>query len=569
MTSAPSGGQGCPSEETLDRYVDRDLGPPVSGTIAEHIDRCARCRAIVERLVPAFGARGSGNEQPSEGLPSLEGHEEWLREAAQLPEDLEPGPPPFQEGEILADKYRLGPVLGRGGMGVVIAGTHVHLKQRVAIKLLRAKGRPGSEAVKRFLREAQAAASIESPHVVRVLDMGTRDDGVPYMVMEFLEGNDLAEILSRRRRLSTGEAVGYVLQACEGIAEAHARGILHRDIKPSNLFLADRSGGRKVVKVLDFGVSKLASPAAAVLTLTDSAGLLGSPAYMSPEQMMTAKSVDVRTDVWSLGVTLFELVAGRPPFSGDSLPEIIASVLSTPAPSIASHGEDVSPEFAAVLARSLEKDRSRRYRDVAELAAAIAPFGPGSALASVERIREILVEAPPLPEALDTSGKGGGDLVPAHAAISGGAGRSTEYPVSHDRLPEVPARGAASGSRSIFLAGALGAILIAGWIGSGGPFEARTSVPERTQTPSSASIEEDPSVLALPSVESADAAADTEALADRPDATAPDAGENRKRKKPAPPAISTTASASAVDPRCVPSFVIDANGHRKYKPECL
>ncbi|MCL2449104.1 MAG: protein kinase [Polyangiaceae bacterium] len=309
---------------------------------------------------------------------------------------------PIREGEIIAGRYRIDRVLGVGGMGVVVAAEHTQLRQRVAIKFLLPDAEPGTGAVERFMREAQAAARIQSEHVARVLDVATLNDSVPYIVLEFLEGHDLSKVLAERGPLPLEDAVGYILQACEGVAEAHAAGIVHRDLKPSNLFVCDRGGGRTVVKVLDFGISKSLSNRAGEgqLELTRTHAALGSPLYMSPEQMSSAKHVDARTDVWSLGVTLFELVCARTPFVADSITELVAKVLNEQPALIQEFRPNLPPEFSGAVARALEKDRSRRYGSVAELAAAIAPFGPCDASVSVERIARVLssvIAAPPPP----------------------------------------------------------------------------------------------------------------------------------------------------------------------------
>jgi serine/threonine-protein kinase len=344
---------------------------------------------------------------------------------------------PIREGEIVAGKYRIDSILGAGGMGVVVAAEHVQLRQRVAIKFLLPDAVSGTAAVARFMREAQAAARIQSEHVARVLDVGTLGDSVPYIVLEFLEGRDLAQVLAKHGPLQLEDAVGYVLQACEGVAEAHAAGIVHRDLKPSNLFVCDRGGGRNLVKVLDFGVSKSlpGSGPDGQLDLTKTHAALGSPLYMSPEQMSSAKHVDVRTDIWSLGVTLFELLCGAPPFDAESITELVSKVLRDEPFPIQERRPDLPPEFRAALARALEKDRSHRYQSIAELAAAIAPFGPRHSEVSVERISSVLSSSRALLPPLPGSGAGSSPRPPtprpqAHAAW----GDSTEGTTSKPRL---------------------------------------------------------------------------------------------------------------------------------------
>ncbi|WP_437759114.1 serine/threonine-protein kinase [Sorangium sp. So ce1389] len=300
---------------------------------------------------------------------------------------------PVAEGQILSGKYRVERILGQGGMGVVVAALHEQLHQRVAIKLLH----PGANAemVERFVREARAAVRLKSEHVARVLDVGTLETGAPFMVMEYLEGSDLQQTLRERGPLELEEAVGYVLEACEAIAEAHAAGIIHRDLKPANLFLARGADGSGMVKVLDFGISKaLAEPSAAggepELGLTKTAMVLGSPLYMAPEQMRSARTVDTRADIWSLGAILYQLLTARVPFDATSLSELILMINTEAPPSPSMFRRDLPPGLEAAILRCLEKDVAKRFRSVAELAGAIVDFGPPLALASLERIERTL-----------------------------------------------------------------------------------------------------------------------------------------------------------------------------------
>lgn len=294
-------------------------------------------------------------------------------------------------GDVLAGKYRVEQVLGKGGMGYVVSAVHVQLDQRVAVKFMVPELCEHPEAVARFLREARAAVRIRSEHVARVLDVGTLDDGAPYMVMEFLLGRDLATELEELRQLPTVNAVDFVLQACEALAEAHAYGIIHRDIKPANLFLTRRADGSALIKVLDFGISKAISDqaAAASESLTASQSLIGSPHYMSPEQVRRPKTVDSRSDIWALGVILHELISGDRPFGGDTPMSVLAAVVSDPAPRL----RDIRPELAGgletVILRCLEKEPDKRYSSVAELAVALAPFASAQSYQLVNRIQGI------------------------------------------------------------------------------------------------------------------------------------------------------------------------------------
>jgi len=277
-------------------------------------------------------------------------------------------------GTILAQRYEVERLLGVGGMGYVVRARQIFTDQLVAVKLLLPERARDRAIVARFLREARAAARLKSEHVCRILDVGMLDDGVPYIAMEYLDGQDLGTVLQERGALTVREAVACVRQVCEAVAEAHALGIVHRDLKPRNLFLSMRPDGSGSIKVLDFGVAKILDPTAEQLQLTSDGAILGSPAYMAPEQMMSARTVDTRADVWALGVVLFELLGGRTPFAAPSVNATCARVLTQPAPRLGDLGVKVPAGLEALIARCLEKDRERRLATVGELAAALAPF---------------------------------------------------------------------------------------------------------------------------------------------------------------------------------------------------
>ncbi|WP_199693628.1 serine/threonine-protein kinase [Sorangium cellulosum] len=384
---------------------------------------------------------------------------------------------PVAEGQILSGKYRVESILGQGGMGVVVAALHEQLQQRVAIKLLH----PGANAemVERFVREARAAVRLKSEHVARVLDVGTLETGAPFMVMEYLDGSDLQQTLRQRGPLELEEAVGYVLEACEAIAEAHAAGIIHRDLKPANLFLARGADGSGMVKVLDFGISKaLAEPSAAgaepELGLTKTAMVLGSPLYMAPEQMRSARTVDTRADIWSLGAILYQLLTARVPFDATSLSELILMINTEAPPSPSLFRRDLPPGLEAAILRCLEKDVTKRFRSVAELAGAIVDFGPPLALASLERIERTLglvpavawrdrasaarerMSVPPWPTAQERAssvpaataqGRGSGSVAPPAGSTAGGMAAAAT--AGHTAGPAATAPGwSAAGSAS-------------------------------------------------------------------------------------------------------------------------
>lgn len=293
-----------------------------------------------------------------------------------------------QPGQVLVGKFRIEKVLGQGGMGVVVAATHLQLDEKVALKFLLPEALQNAEAVRRFEREARAAVKIKSEHVARVTDVGILETGAPYMVMEFLDGMDLGQYLEINGPLNIEEAVLYLLQACEAIAEAHCAGIVHRDLKPANLFRIIRSDGTPSIKVLDFGISKVSSASEASMTQTSS--MMGSPYYMSPEQMTSSKNVDARTDVWALGVILHELLTGRVPYEGETIPEICVQVLQNPPPKLTMLRKDAPRGLEAAIVTALEKNRDERFLDVAAFSTAISSYGGRDAARSVERIQKIL-----------------------------------------------------------------------------------------------------------------------------------------------------------------------------------
>jgi serine/threonine-protein kinase len=329
-------------------------------------------------------------------------------------------------GDVLAGKYSVDRIIGSGGMGVVVVAVHVDLYERVALKFLLPEAMQSQEVVARFAREARAAFKIKSEHVARVIDVGALDSGVPYMVMEFLDGSDLDGVMEARGALPIPEAIEYILQACEAIAEAHTLGIIHRDLKPANLFLTRRRDGSPCVKVLDFGLSKVGvnvEPKRKGASMTGTRQMLGSPLYMPPEQMLASRDVDVRSDIWSIGAILFELLTNSPPFVGDNLPELQGRVLSGTPQKLRALRPDAPPGLEIAIEKCLQKERANRHANVAELAAALVPFGPMRCRISAARIAKMIEGSgqpvPRLPPAFPDEGGdragasagGGGDLI--------------------------------------------------------------------------------------------------------------------------------------------------------------
>ena len=272
-------------------------------------------------------------------------------------------------GDHIANKFRVERILGAGSMGVVVSAIHLQLEWLVAIKIIRPEILSNREVVSRFLQEGRTAARLHGKHVARILDLGLSEAGLPFIVMEHLRGQELASLVAARGPIPVAEAAGYVLQVCDALAEAHGLGIIHRDLKPANLFLSYTPDSKNVVKVLDFGIAKAAT---AECVRTQTAVVMGSPAYMSPEQLRSAKDVDERTDIWSLGVILWELVTGKPPFTGNSFTDLCLRIAVDPLPSLPPIAGMVRG-FEKVLRRTLEKDRNHRYATVGELAAALCP----------------------------------------------------------------------------------------------------------------------------------------------------------------------------------------------------
>jgi serine/threonine-protein kinase len=303
---------------------------------------------------------------------------------------------PVEVGGLVAGRYRVERVIGEGGMGVVVAARHVKLDERVAIKFLLKEALLRPDLIARFLREGRSAAQIRSEHVARVVDADELETGEPFLVMEYLEGRDLGAVLKAEGRLPIETAVRYVLQVCEALAAMHALGIVHRDMKPSNLFLTRHSDGSPVIKVIDFGISKHTSddaePGGDGL-VTETAAILGSPKYMAPEQMRSTRDVDARADLWAIGAILHALLTGEPPFSGLSMMEVYDRILDG-APPLRTLLPAAPAGLEAVLLRCLERDRAKRYADVAELAAALVEFGPAEGVASARRAWGILRAQP-------------------------------------------------------------------------------------------------------------------------------------------------------------------------------
>jgi serine/threonine-protein kinase len=492
----------------------------------------------------------------------------------------------IREGDILAGKYRVERVLGTGGMGVVVAAHHIQLDERVALKFLLPEAIGNSDAIARFAREARAAVKIKSEHVARIIDVGTLPNGAPFIVMEYLEGWDLAAWLKQRGVLPIEQAVDFVLQACVAVADAHALGIVHRDLKPANLFCVRRTDGQLSIKVLDFGISKMIDRnGLASGPATRTAAVMGSPLYMSPEQMRSAKDVDMQTDLWALGVILFELMTGRAPFLGDTVTELAINVAHEPAPAIRTFRPDVPIGLEAIVSRCLQKDRRQRYRNVAELAVALLEFGPKRARVSVERITGILQSA----------GLSASALALPPSPQPGAATRTVPETVAPvGRTASTSARGKTAALSLVGLVGVTVAVGTGLWLAHRPALQPLTTTTVRgTPETTSAPLETDPA-LPFPPPQQAAIVADT-ALSAAPPApvrVVEVRTEPRQPELPVPEAHGTsygpvpvhssvpasapsaaspapTAPPSKPPPNCNPPYTSDAKGHIHFKPGCL
>jgi eukaryotic-like serine/threonine-protein kinase len=276
-------------------------------------------------------------------------------------------------GELVGEKYRILRIIAEGGMGVVYEAQHAVVKRRFAVKFLRADLADRRDLLTRFHREAQAAGALESEHIAASIDFGILADGTPYIVMEYLVGESLAALLAREGRLPLGRAVDLCLQACKGVQAAHSAGIVHRDLKPENLFVSRREDGSDLVKVLDFGIAKL-EQAEISHAATTTGTILGTPAYMSPEQARGDKSIDHRTDVYGLAAILFEMLSGKKPHPGDSPNAILHHIATQPALPLASVQPDLPPLLVDTVELALSCDRNLRHASAEAFGLALAPL---------------------------------------------------------------------------------------------------------------------------------------------------------------------------------------------------
>lgn len=350
-------------------------------------------------------------------------------------------PADFAVGVIIAGKFRVERIIGAGAMGIVLAARHLELDETVALKFIQPELQKVPGVLSRFAREAKACVRIKSDHVAKVLDVGIADRLGPYIVMEYLEGKDLAQLLADSGPLSIRRATEYVMQTCEALALAHSMGITHRDIKPGNLFLV-RRGDLELIKVLDFGISKAALTGRIFgddVSLVETSGMMGTPLYMSPEQIRATNEVDQRSDIWSLGVALYELLSGESAFFAEGVMQVCALVLESDPTSLVTHRPGLPLDLQRVVERCLQKDPAARYQNVAELAQALAPFAPSRARVHADRAASVL-RKPSQDSSIDLQSQVGLDRIgssrpPARAHVLEG-----QHQEGHEqsRPPETP-----------------------------------------------------------------------------------------------------------------------------------
>ncbi len=427
-----------------------------------------------------------------------------------------------QPGSVIAGKYRVERQLGSGGMGVVVEATHLALGQRVAVKLLDRELASAGENVARFFREARVAASLPSEHIARVSDVGQAEDGAPYLVMELLVGDDLAAEIARAGRLAVADAVDWTLQACEGLADAHAAGVVHRDVKPQNLFLARRPGRPPVLKILDFGLTKEAVREG--MTLTQPGSIFGTPQYMAPEQVLDSQSVDARCDQHALGMVLYEALTGRPPYEGTAASQLFVVIVTAPPPSARALRAEVPRALDQAIVRALAKKPDERFPSLAEMAEAIAPFGGPPARAVAANVRRVLV----------ASGPGGAARAYPATAVPAGAGeRAGRDPApsgtdltsssDHGRRGRKNLRIAVAGGLGVVAVAGVAAVMVVGRYGAPVPAASALTAASPPPAPSASS----------PAVPPASAPVPAEAAAPASAATAPSAAP-RGSSRPAP-----------------------------------
>ena len=380
----------CLDDEALVLYAVGALSESASDGVKAHIDECDPCR----RLLVAVAATDAPSTERAAAVTSIHEHTTDLRRgrAAAGAEALGP----FRPGEVIAEHYRIEGGLGAGGMGRVLLARDTALDRLVAVKVMHEDLLGDATAVARFAREARAVARLTGPHVPHIYEVGVLPTSMPFIVMEYLEGIDLGALTRECGRLPVARAVRYVREACEALESAHALGIVHRDVKPRNLFLAV-TAGKTLIKVLDFGIAKVVEPERDDPALTRTGAIVGTAQFVSPEQIEATCEVDARSDIWSLGATLFCLLTGRPPFDAASTKLIVAKILLEKAPLLRTARPDAPAALEAVVARCLERDPADRFSTATALRDALDRASKTETPGATLRSNDSPLAAPPSP----------------------------------------------------------------------------------------------------------------------------------------------------------------------------
>jgi serine/threonine protein kinase len=438
-------------------------------------------------------------------------------------------------------------------MGVVFAARHLALDERVAIKVLAPAANGHQEALARLKREARILARVRNEHVVRVIDLGQLEDGAPFMVMEYLTGRDLGSLLEEQGRLGVETAVSYVLQALVALAAAHVNGVVHRDLKPENLFCTPGEGGGWTIKVLDFGISRLERPGqgSAAASMTGPSAVMGTPLYMSPEQLRDARGVDARSDIWSIGVVLYELVTGVAPFSGVSLGDIAIKIATEPAPPLTFVDPSLATGLEAVLSRCLHKERDQRFSSVVELARALQPFAPADGGRLVERVERLAAE-PPL-QLVD-------DDKPAlpEDQVFGSLAPPMVAPASRP-APPATAREAGRPNRARLLLALPGILLLAA------AWRLATSRDSKPPVISAAAVLEQRPPAGASIITTTALPPEVPQRTSEPSAATAQTAELAKNLR----AASSSRSVPASKGHCNPPYTVDPQGRKKFRHECF